>query len=184
MVATRRLTLDEYLELPEQKPYLEFVDGEVVEKVSAQLQHALLQKRLLMLLDGLRERGLESLSELRFIFGDPPRAYLPDVALARRAELPRDEWGRARNRIDGPPAVAIEILSPDDKAGRLLEKLSFYMENGADLALVVDPEVERVSVYRPGEAAVLFDRGASIELAPVVPGFFLELDQVFSALEL
>ena len=46
-VAGRKLTLEEFLALPEEKPALEFVAGAVRQKVSPETQHSLLQKRLL-----------------------------------------------------------------------------------------------------------------------------------------
>ena len=39
----RRMTLDEFLELPETKPVLEYVDGVVTQNVAPQGQHVLLQ---------------------------------------------------------------------------------------------------------------------------------------------
>lgn len=42
-VTPQTLSLDEFLELPEEKPALEYIDGRMVQKVSPQWQHAMLQ---------------------------------------------------------------------------------------------------------------------------------------------
>lgn len=177
------MTLEEYLELPQAKPYLEFVDGEVVEKMSPQAQHSRIQGALLAMFGSLKPYGYEALSELHSLFGRPARGYIPDVVIVATSRLQRDERGRVFGPINFAPEIAIEILSPDDRAGRVLEKLTFYMDNGVQLALVIDPDIERVSVYRPGQAPLLFPRSATIDLSPVIPDFSMELEKVFGALE-
>jgi len=45
-ITGRRLTAQEFLELPEEKPYLELIDGEVVQKPLPQEQHGFLALEL------------------------------------------------------------------------------------------------------------------------------------------
>jgi Uma2 family endonuclease len=77
-ITERRMTLDEFLKLPEidEKPYLELVDGVVEQKPPAEWVHAFLQPALAALidrharLDGMREDGLpipEPTSEREYI---------------------------------------------------------------------------------------------------------------------
>ena len=43
VITQQRLTLEEFLELPEEKPVLELVDGMVTQKVAPQWLHGILQ---------------------------------------------------------------------------------------------------------------------------------------------
>ena len=52
MAVTRRgLTLEEFLALPEEKPALEYFNGEVTQKVSPLLRHARLQYKFAELIN-------------------------------------------------------------------------------------------------------------------------------------
>ncbi len=49
-----------------------------------------------------------------------------------------------------PPLLAVEVLSPSDKAMRVLHKITDYLNAGARLVWVIDPETRQVVVYQPG----------------------------------
>ena len=51
---------------------------------------------------------------------------------------------------DGPPVLAVEILSPSDKHEDIVEKIRLYLEAGV-VVWVVDPDFRTVSVHRPGQ---------------------------------
>ncbi|HET9200413.1 MAG TPA: Uma2 family endonuclease [Dehalococcoidia bacterium] len=183
MVTKQKLTLEEFLELPEDDVSLEYVDGEVVEKVSPQTQHAVLMAKLLSLLTGSAEAaGYKILPEIRFVFGEPRRAYVPDLGMARSDEIGVDPRGRWNNELRFPPTIAIEILSPGQSAGRLLEKLVFYMENGVRMAIVVDPDNDLTTVYEPGQEPRGVHVPDSIALETIIPGASIDLGDLFASL--
>jgi Uma2 family endonuclease len=77
------------------------------------------------------------------------------------------------------PDLAIEVLSPDDRASRIAERMDFYLRAGTQLVWVIDPELENVTIYRPGMPAE-FRRGTgTLDATPVLPGFSLDLDELF-----
>lgn len=72
MAIARRMTAEEFLRLPEEKPYLELIDGQLVHKMAAQEQHASLQVDLAATINGYarpRKLGL-AFSELRGRFAE------------------------------------------------------------------------------------------------------------------
>ncbi|MEX2235955.1 MAG: Uma2 family endonuclease [Dehalococcoidia bacterium] len=183
MVIKQKLGLEDYLALPEwEKPYKEFVDGEVIEKVSPNLNHFQLAGDVIAQLKEFPAATAFLIGpELRCVFGNPARSYLPDVCLIRVDRLPLSREARARP-LRLPPDVAIEILSPEQGAGRLLRKLSFYMENGVRLALVIDPDDEIVTVYEPGQQPRTAAGDSRLSLAPVSAEIELDLEALFGAL--
>ncbi len=73
----------------------------------------------------------------------------------------------------------IELRSPTDSLRAAQEKMVEYLENGARLGLLLEPKGRRVYVYRPGEPVRRLDDPASVSGEPVLPGFVLELSEVW-----
>ena len=46
-----------------------------------------------------------------------------------------------------PPAIAVEVLSPDDRAGYLEEKIADYLAFGIPYIWVINPETRRAFVH-------------------------------------
>ncbi|WP_199312325.1 Uma2 family endonuclease [Limnothrix sp. FACHB-881] len=46
------------------------------------------------------------------------------------------------------PNLVVEIKSQSDRVAKLREKLTMYLEQGAEVALLVDPDREIVELYR------------------------------------
>jgi Uma2 family endonuclease len=184
MVLKQKISLEEFLELPESEPALEFIDGEVVEKEVPKIKHATLQLHLAArLLESTLVAAFKVFTEARFIFGSSQRVYIPDVSVVARERLVRDELGEFADDQFIAPDIAIEILSPGQSAGRLLEKLTYYLENGVRLALVVDVEEKQVSVYRPAEQPRLIASPGFIDFEPVIQGLRLDLNELFDKLK-
>ncbi len=186
MTAKVALTIEEFLALPETEPASEYIDGEVVQKVAPSWYHASLVRELVRIvgnyLDANPAEG-RVVTELRHAFrGSAPRVYVPDVGVLRVRNVPRDRKQRSRGPVEVPPDFAIEVLSPGDYPGRVLEKADFYMRTGTELLWIVDPELESVTVYRPGEAPAVHRAPHSLDAAPVLPGFAIDLAQLFAVL--
>lgn len=80
-VVRRGISLEKFLELPEEEPALEFEDGEVSQKVSPKGRHSTLQSVLCETFNRLgRPRKLAlAFPELRATYAG--RSYVPDVSV-------------------------------------------------------------------------------------------------------
>jgi Uma2 family endonuclease len=183
-VTGRKLTLEEFLALPEQKPVLEYFDGEVTEKVAPQGKHSLLTYRLARYFnDALKPQKIGfAFPELRTTYaGQSP---VPDLAVYRWDRIPFRATGRVFNRFDEPPDIAFEIVSPEPGMASLRRKCAWYVANGAGLALIADPDRFFVEQYRPGQASQQL-RGADVlDFGVVLPGLSLTVDALFAMLKL
>ncbi|MGI8925041.1 MAG: Uma2 family endonuclease [Tepidiformaceae bacterium] len=123
----KRMTLAEFLELPETEPPSEFICGEVVQKPMPSFAHGLSANTIGALLFIFLRRTKEGVVvvETRHADEDEQRAYLPDVAVVLAANTPKTAAGRYREPRGVSPDIAIEILSPDARPGRVAEKLAF-----------------------------------------------------------
>ncbi|HML98430.1 MAG TPA: Uma2 family endonuclease [Tepidiformaceae bacterium] len=179
MTAPVRVSLETFLGMEETKPYLELIDGEVVPKAMPGPKHSAAVVELITeLRNFLRGHPIARVdTELRHLDRREARVYLPDVSVTLR-ERP-DE---ASAPMEVPPDLAVEVLSPDDRAGRVAERVDFYLRAGTRLVWVIDPELETVSVYRPEAAPTFHRRPAILDAAPVLPGFRLDLGAYFKAI--
>lgn len=175
------MSLDDFLALPETKPYREFVDGEVFEKSMPNQKHSRLVREIVTELTlHLRETNEGSVdTELRhtYVTPDEERSYLPDVSIILRDRLPPVD----QNPVEVVPDFVVEVLSPDDRPGRVAERVQFYLRAGVRLVWLVDPETEEVTVLRPDAPAHPFAPPRELSAAPVLLAFSLDLERLFAA---
>jgi Uma2 family endonuclease len=76
------------------------------------------------------------------------------------------------------PEFIIELRSPTDSLDVLRGKMQEYIDNGAQLAWLIDPETKRVYVYRPDEAVEELDHPERISGDPLLRGFELDLREI------
>lgn len=172
MTTSARMTIDQFLALPETKPGSEFTDGEVVQKAMPNVAHMLTQRLLVLVVSAFVDRqGLGiSGTEGRCIFGPPgaQRAFLPDFLFVAAVHLSGIEL---HGPIRRAPDLAVEILSPDDRMSDVMAKLRFYLLHGVRPVWLIDPVERTLTVMTsPGEARILTDE-MELDGGDVLPGF-------------
>ena len=182
-IAGRRPTLDEFPRLPEEKPALELVDGEVTQKVSPKTVHSVLQYEGCAQINGFaRPRKLgRAFPEHRSSYAGA--STVPDVAVFVWDRLPRDAAGRWIDDVDYPPDIAIKILSPGQTLGDLDTRCRWYVANAVRVAILVEPRRRQVRVYWPGAAPDVVTTSGSIDMSEVIPGFGFDVGSQFAALD-
>jgi Uma2 family endonuclease len=186
MATTTRITLEEFLARPETKPAGEYVCGEVVRKPLPTGIHALLQVYLgAVLTQFLAATRLGRVgTEWRCIFGPAGRrrAYVPDVPYIARERL-TDGIAQLERAFDGPPDLAIEVLSRGQSMPRFRRKVRFYPAPGVRLVWVIGPEAGTVTVHSPGQDPRLLSGGDTLDGGAVLPGFRIAVDDIFAQLQ-
>jgi Uma2 family endonuclease len=176
-----RLTLEEFLALPEEKPALEYIDGMVDQKMSPKGQHSWLQGALIRLLGEAGEGSSAALPELRVTFGGA--SVVPDVSVFLLERLPLDSRGRFANDITIPPDIAVEIMSPHQSATALVRRCRWYVANGVRIALLVDPDDETVLGFRLDDRLSEWRGADRIDPSEVLPNFDLTVDALLAVLK-
>src|SRR5215208_294445 len=175
----RRLTLEEFLELPEESPALELIDGAVSQKVAPQWLHGWFQSILVMLINqfaGPRHLAW-AFPEIHEALGRD--SLVPDVGVYRWERIPRTAAGRLTNAPPVPPDVAIEIVSPGQAVAELVDKGRRYLSHGVPIVLVVHPEGETV-IRLAADGSLTTLRGDDrIDLDAVLSGFELTVRTLF-----
>ena len=77
------------------------------------------------------------------------------------------------------PDFVIELWSPSDTLKELQFKLGEYIANGAKLGFLIYRRKRQVFVYRLDEPVVRLDNPASVSGDPELPGFTLDVTEVW-----
>jgi Uma2 family endonuclease len=77
------------------------------------------------------------------------------------------------------PDFVVELRSSSDTLKSLQDKMSEYIDNGALLGWLIDPQHRRVEIYRPGFDVDVLENPAELSGEEVLPGFVLNLRRVW-----
>jgi Uma2 family endonuclease len=122
--------------------------------------------------------------EWRCVFGPTGRrrAYVPDITFIKRTRL-TGGIAQLEGAFDGPPDLAIEVLSPGQSMPRFRRKIRFYLAHGVRLVWVIDPRARTVTVLVPGADAIVLGAGDTLDGSDVLPGFRVAVDDIFAQLQ-
>ena len=181
-LAQERIGLEAFLELPEVKPALEYLEGVVSQKVSPKTRHSKLQAQFVERINGFArpQRLAEAYPELRLTFAGA--STVPDVSVLRWNRIPYDEKGTLVDDLFLAPDIAIEIVSPGQSTNALIDRCLWYVSHGAQIALLSDPDDESVVAFRQGQEPRVQRGPERIDLDDVLPGFELVVDELFNSL--
>lgn len=158
---------------------VELVRGEILEMTPPGGEHGSIVIALGALLGPhVRKRKLGRVSaEWGVVLSrDPDTVRAPDIAFVRADRL---QGKSLKGFFDGAPDLAIEVISPNDKASELQQKISEYLQAGARLVWVIDPETRTLSAYHPSGEARVYSADEEVPGEDVVPGFSFHLADLF-----
>jgi Uma2 family endonuclease len=178
----RPLSLEEFQRLPEEDQHrIELVRGRLVREPLPGAEHGWLTGKLIgELAPFVRERALGLVvTETGFLLSDdPPTVRGPDVAFIATESLPPE--GIPDGYWQVAPELAVEVVSPSNSASDIREKVLEYLAAGTRLVWVVDPVTRSVTAYRSRDEIRLLTTADELEGADVLPGFRLELAELFA----
>jgi Uma2 family endonuclease len=163
----------DWVHQPEQADkWFELVRGEVIELPAPMKPHGVVCMRVGYLLTAYTEQrgfGYLACNDTGVILErDPDTVRGPDVALYEDANTFAElhpKYGEV------PPRLAVEVLSPNDRANKVLRKISDYLRCGVGMVWVVDPEIRAVTVHQPGKPQVELTENQELTGEDVLPGF-------------
>ena len=126
-----------------------------------------------------RGRGFDSNGEFLLPNG---AARAPDAAWVLKTRLDRFTKEQKRRFLPLCPDFVVELMSPSDRLPKVKAKMREWLENGAVLGWLIDPDHRTVYVYRPGqEPDALVNVDHVIGEGPV-EGFRLDLADIWEGL--
>ncbi|WP_209307627.1 Uma2 family endonuclease [Geodermatophilus sp. DF01-2] len=179
--AVALMTAEQLMDLPDDGRRRELVDGELKEMAPAGFHHGQVALTIGALLrDHVRRDrlGVAVAAETGFrLSRDPDTVRAPDVAFVAEHRLPpRSERQRF---LDLAPDLAVEVVSPSDRAADVTEKALAWLAAGTSLVWVVYP-VQRVVAVHAADGTVAHVRAdGEIEGGEVLPGLRLPVADLF-----
>lgn len=103
----------------------------------------------------------------------------PDASWVRRGRLTNLTVEQKQQFLPLCPDFVIELRSPSDPLPPLEAKMREYLENGARLGWLLDPEERKAHVYRPEEDARILENQQKVSGDPILQGFVLDLRPIW-----
>jgi Uma2 family endonuclease len=107
----------------------------------------------------------------------PHTVRVPDCSFVRAERLP--PGGIGPGLLKPAPDLAVEVLSPSERALDLEEKLDDYAIAGTPLVWVIDPVRRSVAVYELGQPRRRLSESDRLDGGDVIPGFSCQVAEIF-----
>lgn len=122
--------------------------------------------------------GLVFDSSTGFILPNDARRS-PDASWVRRERWEALTPEQRRGFVPLCPDFVVELRSATDRLSKLQEKMQEYLDNGARLGWLIDPQNQRVEIYRPGQPIEVLEHPLELFGEDVLPGFVLNLRRIW-----
>jgi Uma2 family endonuclease len=165
------ITLEEYLSTS-YEPDLEFVDGVLEEKNMGDYEHGFLQAIITHWFVAHRaEWKINVLTEYRTRTANLS-VRLPDICVVRQDDPVE------RVRVTAP-LLCIEVLSPDDRPGRVMSRLNEFVAMGTEHLWILDPSDRSAYTYSRSGMKLLAGTRLGIPDSPI----YLDVAAMFATLD-
>lgn len=175
------LTADDLWNRPDDGNRHELVRGEIRTMAPAGFEHGDIGMTIGVLLAGyLRGKSLGRVvgADTGFILSrDPDTVRAPDCAFVSAERLQGRDL--PKKFFPGAPDLAVEVISPSDKAEELEEKTADYFQAGTKLVWIINPRLRTVTVRRPDDTAVILRESDTITADDLIPGFACQIREIF-----
>ena len=133
------ISVTEYL-ATSYRPDREYLEGTLLERNLGERDHSTLQTELVVILSHLRRMlGINVFAEQR-VQVTPTRFRVPDVCVTVGSKPLEQIFTR-------PPFLCVEVLSPDDRAGEVQERIDDYLVFGVRYVWVINPRSRRAYIH-------------------------------------
>ena len=173
------VTAEEFLSLPEERGAYsyELRHGEIVKMTRPKFKHALLQRRLRILLEQMAPEGSYVDVEVAFRPLAEYELWSADVAYLAAARFAAVD---TEGNIAGAPDLVVEVLSASNTVEEMNERERICLDNGAQQFWTVDGKRREVKVSTPDGHTVSYRAGDAIEIF-FAPGTTIAIDAIFDS---
>jgi Uma2 family endonuclease len=181
MVTAQPITTAEQLFQAPDLGRCELLRGELIMMSPAGSRHGMIALRMGRLLSEFVEpRGLGIIvgAETGFrVASDPDTVLAPDAAFISKKRIGES---LPDGYFPGAPDLAVEVLSPNDRAGEMLAKVQAWLNAGCTSVWVVDPKTQTVMVYGADRKAIMFTSADVLTGGELLPGFNSPVAGIFT----
>jgi Uma2 family endonuclease len=181
MATAHLLTIDDLEQSPPDGEW-ELIDGELVPVTPSSLRSTMIGLRIGRIVGNYvdaHDLGVMTGADGGYVlFPDRQTVRVPDVGFIRKDRVPPiAEHGRFPRLA---PDLAVEVLSPSDRMGDALSKVTMYLQAGVRAIWLVDPETRTITTFYPDQPLVVLAAGDSLDGGDVLPGFSISVAELFA----
>jgi len=100
----------------------------------------------------------------------------PDISFVNEARLDGGESPDGYGQFS--PDLAVEIVSPNDRAVEIEQKINLYLSHGTTLVWVIHPRQKTATIYRIDGTSQRISENDSFDGEAVLPGFVCKLSDI------
>jgi Uma2 family endonuclease len=175
---THLMTAEEFGNLPDSPDRQELIKGELLTMPSPKPLHGQVVANLAIILgqhikaNRLGRIYAESGYKLE---SDPDTVLGPDASFVSKERIDQAEDAY----YEGPPDLAIEVLSPGDRRGYVERKLVLYLQRGTRSVWLVNPRRRTVEVVSSLDNRRMLHEDDEL-VDDTVPGFRVKVSEIFA----
>lgn len=171
------MTLEEFMNIDDEPNRHELIKGELLTMNPPKPLHGRIVINLALILGQYvkaNRLGVVYSESGYHLECDPDTVLGPDMSFVSAQRVDNSD----EHYYDGPPDLAIEVLSPNNRKGYINRKLAVYLETGTRSVWLVDPRRRTVEVISStGERRTLHETDELVD--DTVPGFRVKVSEIF-----
>jgi Uma2 family endonuclease len=175
---THLMTAEELIRLDDDPHRHELIKGELLTMPPPGEEHGLICTNLTLILGQyvkVNKLGRVYVESGYKLESDPDTVLGPDVSF-----VGTDRSGfRIEGYHSGPPDLAVEVLSPSDRKGKVEYKVSLWLQFGTKSVWLVNPRRRTVEVISASGERKLFHETDEL-VDDTVPGFRVAVSEIFA----
>jgi Uma2 family endonuclease len=157
----------------------ELIDGNTVEKAMGYRERFLANRLGFALQKFVAANHLgEALIKTAFVIPPKMNERLPDVAFISFRRWPKGAPLGEGNALPAVPELAVEIVSPTNKASEMNAKIHEYFGANVEEVWIVYPEQSEIIIYESLDVLRIV-RGRAVLKTRILPGFEMPLGDLF-----
>jgi Uma2 family endonuclease len=174
---THLMTAEEFMNLDDDSHRHELIKGELLTMPSPKPLHGRVVANLTMLLlqhVKANRLGVVYTESGYHLESDPDTVLGPDMSFVSAERVDQSD----EHYYEGPPDLAVEVLSPGDRKGYVERKLALYLEMGTRSVWLVNTRRRTVEiVLSSGDRRTLNETDDLVD--DTIPGFRVKVSEIF-----
>jgi len=110
---------------------------------------------------------------------DPDTVRAPDVAFVAKERIPPADVPRGYWELS--PDLVVEVVSPNDSAADVQDKVEEWLNAGVHRVWVVYPDTQTIHVYRSLKEVNVLKAGDTLDGEGMLPGFSSAVEEIFAS---
>lgn len=179
---TAVMTAEQLMRLPSRGKRYELKRGELLMMTPAGALHGRVVMALGVLLHvyaSQHKLGQVFAAETGFkIHVDPDTVRAPDIAFVAQERIP--PTGVPSGYWELAPDLVVEVVSPNDSAADVQDKIEEWLNAGVRRVWVVYPDTQTIHVYRSLKEVNVLKSGDRLDGEDLLPGFSCAVEEIFA----